>query len=518
MPLTRILLLGLAAAVACGNPMRSVGTATGGTGADAVLVRMPAGGGYATAYRSGSDSLLWRARDATPPIAAIIGFDDFQGLVSAQDQAGRVVAVHLRLGSVEMLGEERVRGEVVAEGAAVFGLDVQGRVLRLTPVATWSWQPPPGVTRLLPNPDGSLILLTVLPGGTTARRMIPPETRIVDSVSIPAVRHAVQTMAGDRLWFVTDSGLLSLRSRDLVPVLELPLRDSVVALVTTPSGDRVFLATDRASLQILDRYAERIRGEIRLPSPAAALRMDPDGRYLLVRARGVDSVYVVSIGTSRVVNALLSVWRDDLPLVTPDGRLVVVDGPDAVIVDAESGRERLRYPRGAADVWSLVRWNGFRPRAAGLDRPVEFEDFVADSVAADSALAALLAARYGDISALARPTPIPPTPRAPQAPQARQPVGAPVTPVPPPPEVARRAEPTARGTWTVSFATLLSEDRARSLADSIRYANRNARVVLGNRDGVTVWRVLLGPFDTRQEAERAGMASRRSYWVFEGAP
>jgi hypothetical protein len=38
------------------------------------------------------------------------------------------------------------------------------------------------------------------------------------------------------------------------------------------------------------------------------------------------------------------------------------------------------------------------------------------------------------------------------------------------------------------------------------------------RDGVTVFRVVLGPFDSRQEAERAGMLSRMSYWVFEGAP
>ena len=483
--------------------MRSIGTASGGTGPDAVLLRMPAAGGLARAYRSGTDSLLWRARDSTPPIEAIIGFDDFQGLVTAQDRQGRVVAVDLRLGSVEILGEARVRGEVVAEGAAVFGLDARGQVLRLTPVATWNWQPPGGATRLIPNPDGSLVLLTVLPGSTTARRLIPPETRITDSASLPTVRHSVRTMAGDRLWFATDSGLLSLRSRDLVRMFELRLRDSVVALTTTPSGDRVFLATGQSSLQIVDRYAERLRGDIELPSPAAALRMDPDGRYLLVRARGVDSVYVVSIGTSRVVNTVASEWRYDLPLVTPDGRLLLARGPDVLVVDSESGRERLRYVKGGADVWSLVRWNGFRPRAAGLDRPVEFEEFAADSAATDAALAALLAARYGDISGIARAAPLPTTPGAEPARQ----------PLPP----GRDLTP-GRGTWTVSFATLLDEDRARALADSISYGVRKARVVIGNRDGVTVWRVLLGPFDTRPEAERAGMATRLSYWVFEGAP
>jgi hypothetical protein len=29
---------------------------------------------------------------------------------------------------------------------------------------------------------------------------------------------------------------------------------------------------------------------------------------------------------------------------------------------------------------------------------------------------------------------------------------------------------------------------------------------------------VLGPYDTRDSAERAGMASRLPYWVFEGAP
>jgi cell division protein FtsN len=70
----------------------------------------------------------------------------------------------------------------------------------------------------------------------------------------------------------------------------------------------------------------------------------------------------------------------------------------------------------------------------------------------------------------------------------------------------------------VSFATLLDESRARSFADSIVVNGRRARMVMGSRDGISVYRVLLGPFDSREQAERAGMQSRLSYWVFEGAP
>ena len=489
------------ATLACGDGGRASGASSGGIGPDAVLLRLPGAGGIASAHLAGSDSALWQSRDRIPAVSGVLGFDDFLGLLLAQERAGRVVAVDLRLGTVETLGAERLQGEVVAEGSAVFSLDAQGRVLRLTPVATWNWPVPGGASGLIPNPDGSLLLLTNRPGGTTVRRVVPPETRVIDSATVPPVRLAARTPVGDRVWFVTDSGLVSLAMRDLSRAFALPLSDSVIAMTPTPSGDRVFLATGRARLLVIDRYAEAERGAIELPAPAAALRMDPDGRYLLVRAQGADSVFVVSIGTSRVVNTLATPWRGDLPLVTPDGRVLVAQGLDAVLMDAESGRERMRYRGGAADIWALVRWNGFRPRAAGLDRPVQFEEFAADSAAADSALAALLAARYGDLSAVGRAAPLPPTPRQGQIYE-------------PPP----RRDPSIHGTWTVSFATLLAEDRARAMADSIVVNGRRARVVTGDRDGVPVWRVLLGPFDSRQDAERAGMASRLSYWVFEGAP
>lgn len=504
-------LLGLAAVVVgCGDGGRASGAAPSGIGPDAVLLRLPSGGGVARAHRAGSDSVLWQSRERVPALSVNLGFDDFLGLVLAQDRAGRIVTVDLRLGSVETLGEERPAGEVVAEGSAVFGLDSSGRVLRVTPVATWNWPVPGGASLLIPNPDGGLLVLTTRAGETSVRRVIPPETRVIDSATVPRVRLAARTPVGDRVWFVTDSGLVSLAMRDLSRALSLPLRDTVLALTTTPSGDRVFLAVASPALRVIDRYAEAERETIDLPSSGTALRMDPDGHYLLVRSSGKDSVFVVSIGTSRVVNVVAAPWRDDLPLITPDGRILIANGTDAVLIDAESGRERLRYADGASDLWTLVRWNGFRPRAAGLDRPVQFEEFAADSAAADSALAALVAARYGDLGSIARSAPLPP----PIQPPARPPTRPPPTNEDEPP----RVDAPARVAWTVSFATLLSQERADSMADSIVVGGRRARVVSGSRDGVPVWRVLLGPYDSRQAAERAGMRSRLSYWVFEGAP
>jgi hypothetical protein len=209
------------------------------------------------------------------------------------------------------------------------------------------------------------------------------------------------------------------------------------------------------------------------------------------------------------VNTLATPWRADLPVVAPEGRILIAAGNDAVLIDAESGRERLRYRDGASDIWTLVRWNGLRPRAVGLDRPVQFEEYAADSAAADSALAAMVAARYGDLGGVANAAPPSAPTKAPAPPAASSNAQA-----DPPP----RRETTIRGIWTVSFATMLDETRARSLADSIVVNGRRARVVIGTRDGVTVYRVLLGPYDSREQAERIGMSSRLSYWVFEGAP
>ena len=73
-------------------------------------------------------------------------------------------------------------------------------------------------------------------------------------------------------------------------------------------------------------------------------------------------------------------------------------------------------------------------------------------------------------------------------------------------------------TFTLSFAALLSEANARTMAANIKVDGKPVRVVPGMRDGTTVYRIVFGPFATRDEAERAGKRSGLSYWVYEGAP
>jgi hypothetical protein len=209
--------------------------------------------------------------------------------------------------------------------------------------------------------------------------------------------------------------------------------------------------------------------------------MDPLGRYLLARPQGRDSAVVIALGTNRVVGAVATAWRADVPFVAPDGGIVLVQGADVNIVDGESLKPVGRVRGGAADFWYPFRWTGFRPRAAALDQPVEFEG-VSDSAVQDSVAVADSAA-----------------------------------PAAPPPQAVDSTPRRAAG-WTVSFAALLAPEKARELAAQIRVGGESARVITAVRDGATIYRVVLGPYTTREDAERVGRESRNSYWVYEGGP
>ena len=78
--------------------------------------------------------------------------------------------------------------------------------------------------------------------------------------------------------------------------------------------------------------------------------------------------------------------------------------------------------------------------------------------------------------------------------------------------------PTATTVWSVQVAAVLSEDRAREIVRTIRVDGMPPRVVVATVDGTRVYRVVMGPFSSRAEADRVGRQSGRDYWVFEGVP
>jgi cell division septation protein DedD len=491
--------------VACSSGVRDSGVSSsaGASGPDAILVRLPLDGGTARAYRWGSDSSLWTSAERVPRLARVLAFDDDQGSLAYVDARGMPGRLDLRVGSAQPATAAALTSLASADGWAIYGITSRHEVSRLTPSGEWTFKPEREPRVLLPVADGSLVLMSEAGRRMLLHRIHPPEPRVTDTASVPAGELQVLTALGDRIYFLGDSGLAGVRVRDLARTRTVRLPSGAADAVATPSGDRIFVALrGRKSIAVIDRYAEAIERTIDLPVEPTALRMDPDGRYVLVRAADGDSVRIVAVGTSRLIGSVRSAWRADLPLVGPDGAVALAEDKDVVLVDADTRHVRARFAGGSADVWALVRWNGFRPRAAGLDEPVRFasdSDSTATPAVIDSALAARVA----------------PAPGAP-APDVRAPAsasGAVAAPAEPP-----RGTGAPKRTFTLSFAAMLSEDRANTLATTIRVDGHQARVVPSTRDGTPIFRVVYGPFNSHDDADRAGRRSGLPYWVYEGAP
>jgi hypothetical protein len=435
------------------------------------------------------DSVVWTSAQAAPPVEQVLGFDAEAGLASFLDRAGTPGHIDLRLGDVRR-AERRIRltSAVSADGYAVFGVTSDGSVVRYTPTGNWSFKPPRPARAAFPQPDGSLIVLAGASQEAVLWKVFPPETELLDTAAVPDVQRTLRTQVGDRLYFAVDGGgLAGVRTRTLdVVVRDVPLQGPVEALVATPSGDRVYVLTkDTKGVRVYDRYRERIAATIELPAQPSDLRMDPVGRYLVVRAAEGDSAWVIALGNERLVGTVQTAWRTDLPFVGLDGSIVTAVGRDAALVDASTLRVTHRVPGGAGDFWYPFRWAGFRQQEP-LGGPL-----AADSARADSTLA------HTDTSVANAASGVRPDSGVAQV-----------------DTVPRHASVG----YVVSFAALLSEERARQVAEQIRVGDERPRVQPTPRDGSTIYRVILGPYPNRDHAERVGRASGQPYWVYEAQP
>jgi hypothetical protein len=463
---------------------RTAQSASAPRGPDNLVLRIPRAGGAARVYAYPRlDTVVWSA-PAAPAPAHVLGFDDEAGEISYVDAKGLPARVDLRQGGVATVTRAKLSAITSSDGSTIYAIGPDGSVQRYAESGTWKWKPPLAARAIFPQNDGSLLVLGERKDGSIVWRLRPPSTGIVDSVVLPRVDRTLRTQVGDRLYLGAERELTGIRTRTMEKTPSITLDDPVELLAATPSGDRVFVVTKGGkAIQVVDRYrGEKVSGTIDIGRAIADLRIDPLGRYLLAHPDKTDSAIVIALGTNRVVGAVPTVWRPDVPFVAPDGGIATAQGPDVMIVDGQTLRPSARVRGGAADFWYPFRWTGFRPRDAALDRPVEFAG------PSDSARAA------SDSGA----------PRLDSA-------GA-VTPAPHDSAVKRPSG------YTVSFAALLVPEKARELAAQIKVGNENARVITAMRDGAAIYRVVLGPYPTRDEAERVGRESKQSYWVYEGGP
>ena len=424
------------------------------------------------------DSVVWTANDAAPAVDHVLGFDQEAGLVAASDARNRPLWFDLRTGSVTSPAKAEARELRTINGSSIYAAGTDGAVVRFTPTGNWSYKPPQPATEVFPQSNGTVVVLGGR--GATARlwRMRPPANTLLDTAKAERVAPGVSVPLGDEVFFSHERELVGVRGRTLDFSGPIEFDHPILAAAATPSGDRLYVITESSHrVDVVDRYQGRVTSGIDVPGQPRALRVDAFGRYVLIRGPR-DSVWVAGVGTDRVISTVRSPWSDDLPFVAPDGALAVKDGADVVFRDVASGKELQRASGGASDFWYPFIWTGFRRRTAPAESTVVAK---ADS---DTAVTKPTLAR-SDTTKVAVTAPAPDS---------------------------------GKFGFTVSFATLLDEAQARGQAAKISVSGRAAHVVTGIVSGTTVYRVVLGPYQTRDEAEQAGRASGQSFVIYAGTP
>ena len=234
----------------------------------------------------------------------------------------------------------------------------------------------------------------------------------------------------------------------------IKLADAPRALAFSPSGHRIYVARRNVpGLAVVDRYDRKELDGVALPGPVAALRLDPLGRWLLARPAVGDSAWIVDLPIKRHTGIVPTEWQADLPAISPDGMLIYRHGKDVLAVRPDSLTDIGKVANGAADLWVLTTW---------LPRGVP-----ASPVAASGGGASDTSGTGG-----------------------------------------------AEGPMYVQVSTSQNPEWSGHLADDLARAGLPARV-LPPQHTDEGYRVVLGPYATREQAEATGRRLGRPFWIYQ---
>lgn len=387
-------------------------------------------------------------RGRLPAIERVIGLDvesDFLFVATAKHE---ILSLDLGSGRVDSVATGIEQAALGPDGT-LYAVDAKGRVVSLSRRTRFTWpRPLEGVPRdLFGSTDQRLV--AVIPQD-------PPRLLIAAADQPPAIRQiaaggdVAATRWGDLVAIASDSGVAlydPLGRRDPTFV---PLADKPRALAFSPSGHRIYVARRGAlGLAVIDRYDRKELDGVALPGPAASLRLDPLGRWLLARPALDDSAWIVDLPIKQHTGAIATSWRADLPAVSPDGVLLYRRGDDVVGARPDSLTETGRVDHGAADLWVLSSW---MPRGSG-GAGAASTDVAADTIGAE-------------------------------------------------------------GPLYVQVSTSQNPDWSGRLAQDLVRAGLAARVLSpqGPDDG---YRVVLGPYANRAQAEATGRKLGRPFWIYQ---
>jgi hypothetical protein len=459
------LTLGVALAGACTSAEPSLPPDLPAIGGQASLLRLPRKGGIVEAYLA--DSLaepVWTTRVAVGPVREVLGVNPEARLLLAIDSSRKLVAVDLESRGVRQLATGVGSGVFVPDGS-VYAVSAGARVTRYDLSAPTPYREtlPPRTRRFLGTLGDRFVTVT---DAESPELVIYNAERRVHAAPVPDGPVAA-THWGDLVAIASGTRISLFGTGEPFTSRTLSTEGTVRQLAFSPSGHRLYAARDDRQVAVIDRFSLETVATVRLSEGPAAIRTDGSGRWMLARSPSGDSAWVIDLATHRVTATVATEWGDDLPTVAGAATLLArIDG-DVVGFDlSRSGLpETGRITGAAGDLWLVSAWlprDHARLAALAAESVLVAQDslLVADSAAAAAARADQL---YLQVSSSQNPE------------------------------------------WS------------RELARQLDGAGYPARVLepVSADDG---YRVVVGPYPTRDEAAEVGRRLGRPYFILTNPP
>lgn len=442
-------------------------------------MRLPRGSGTATLLRTDSLTPIdWRTT-GLPAMVRALGTDREESMVYAVDTAGRLIGIDLRAQRWRPYLQAARQLTGTADGI-VLGLDSARHPLRLAnrELTTYRAAVERGPVQLLGAPGTQIVAVAA-----TARvAQVFDESGEAKRVTVPA-GNVSGTWAGDLFAVTTDSGVVLVVPNSKTDATEfISLRGNPTVAIFSPSGHRLYVARRKDDLVMFDRFSREKLRTLSLPGTATAMRVDRTGRWLLARPAVGDSVWAVDLVRWEVASTLRTRWADDLPVVVGGRSVIARDGKDVIAIDLTAAQpvERSRLVGAGNDLFVAVPWTP-------------------PGRVAEVAIAS-------GVGAIPSDTTIDPTDSlAGTLPPAAE---VPVVGIPTAPPAAGSG-PTA---VYLQVASSQNQDWANAFVQQLKEGGFPARTLSPKTPGEP-FRVVIGPYATRDEADAVGRRLGRPYFL-----
>jgi cell division septation protein DedD len=459
---------------------------------DAALLRVSRSGGNAQLLHANTlTPREWIITGGLPTMARILGASGSEDqTVYGADNAGRLVSIDLK-GQRSRLVPTSARQLTAALDGTILGVDSAHHPVRFSGATANALKASVEHGAVLLRGPGDQVLTVGNRPGTLQVLGANGEVR---HVAIPA-GHATPTWVGDLVAVTTDSGVFFVDPSGKAPARKAParflkLRGTPTVAAFSPSGHRLYVARKTGGLVMVDRFT---RTQLRTLPPAGAaeaLRADRSGRWLLARAGTADSVWVIDLSRWSIAWSGTAPWSDDLPQVVDGQTLLIRRKADVVAIElgAAVPPERGLLVGGAADLYIMLPWV---PKGGGQP-------------------AAALATTPG---ATRSPTEVSGTVPRPDTGT----IGTGGSQRAVPASSAAPSNATTGGKLYIQVSASQNQEWAKALAKQLKDGGFPA-TVLEPRAADESYRVVIGPYLTREDADAVGKRLGRPYFILTPGP